>query len=154
MKIKLIYLIMLISTISFKTQETRDYDSDYQNFIIKCRTELENKGSVKVSQDDRTNKHYYLRYHDRSKNEILLTILKNPHISKDKFGNEQVKTDSSTASIMIIDCNNDTWEILSHIDYDENMNVVFNAEIPRNKTRKEDIKQDSVIGTCRNIICK
>ena len=144
--------MLLVSTISLKAQEPRGYD--YQNFIISCRTELENKGSVKISQDDKTNKHYYLRYHDRGRNEILLTILNNPHITKDKFGIEQLKTDSSTAAIMIIDCNTNTWEILSHTDYDENMNVVFNAKIPRNETRKKDIKQGTVIGTCRNIICK
>ena len=139
--------MLLVSTISLKAQETRGYD--YQNFIISCRTELENKGSVKISQDDKTNKHYYLRYHDRSKNEILLTILNNPQIIEDNKG----KADSSSAIIMAIDCYYDTYEILSHTDYDENMNVVFNAEIPRN-TRKMSIEQGTVIGTTRNIICK
>lgn len=149
MKIKLFYLMLLVNTITLNAQEIIVSDSDYQNFIISCRTELENKGSVKVSQNDKTKKHFYLRFHDRSKNEILLTILNNPQIIEDN----KVKVDSSTAIIMAIDCYNDTYEILSHTDYDENMNVVFNAEIPRN-TRKLNIEQGTVISTTRNIICK
>ena len=141
--------MLLVNTITLNAQETIVSDSNYQNFIISCRTELENKGSVKVSENDKTNKHFYLRFHDRSKNEILLTILNNPQIIE----NNKVKADSSTAIIMAIDCYNNTYEILSHTDYDENMNVVFNTEIPRN-TRKMNIEQGTVIGTTRNIICK